>query len=55
MSKEQLELLKEQLQEDLLCLTDDYLIEELGDEYADFESNMCQIVVDSINKIINKK
>ena len=36
-----LEELREQLQEDLLCLTDEYLIDEL-DGYEDFEDKMCQ-------------
>lgn len=37
--------LQEQLQEDLLMLTDEYLINELGEEYADFEEKMCEMVV----------
>ena len=44
-----LEELKEQLQENLLCLTDGYLIDEL-DGYEDFEDKMCQIVVDNFKK-----
>ena len=46
-----LQELKEQLQEDLLCLTDAYLIDELGEEYEDFEDKMCQIVVDNFNTL----
>ena len=45
-----LEELKEQLQEDLLCLTDAYLIDEL-EGYEDFDNKMCQIVVDTFNKL----
>ena len=46
-----LEELKEQLQEDLLCLTDAYLIDEL-EGYEDFEKDIRQIVVDTVNKFI---
>ena len=49
-----LEELREQLQEDLLCLTDAYLIDELGEEYEDFEDKMCQIVVDNFKKLKTK-
>ena len=45
-----LEELREQLQEDLLCLTDGYLIDEL-DGYEGFDDEMCQIVVDTFNKL----
>ena len=45
-----LEELKEQIQEDLLCLTDGYLIDEL-EGYEDFEKDMCQIVVDNFNQL----
>ena len=45
-----LEELKEQLQEDLLCLTDVYLIDEL-EGYEDFDNKMCQIVVDNFKKL----
>ena len=45
-----LEELKEQIQEDLLCLTDAYLIDEL-EGYEDFEKDICQIVVDNFNKL----
>ena len=45
-----LEELKEQLQENLLCLTDAYLIDEL-EGYEDFDDKMCQIVVDTFNKL----
>ena len=41
--------LREQLQEDLLCLTDEYLIDEL-DGYEDFDDKICQIIVDNFNK-----
>ena len=46
-----LQELREQLQEDLLCLTDGYLINELGEEYEDFEDKMCQIIVDNFKKL----
>ena len=45
-----LEELREQLQEDLLCLTDEYLIDEL-EGYEGFDDEMCQIVVDTFNKL----
>ena len=45
-----LEELREQLQEDLLCLTDEYLIDEL-EGYGGFEDKMCQIVVDNFKKL----
>ena len=45
-----LEELREQIQEDLLCLTDAYLIDEL-EGYEDFDNKMCQIVVDTFNKL----
>ena len=41
--------LREQIQEDLLCLTDEYLIDEL-DGYEDFDDKICQIIVDNFNK-----
>ena len=44
-----LEELREQLQEDLLCLTDGYLIDEL-EGYEDFDNKMCQIIVDSFDE-----
>ena len=49
-----LEELREQIQEDLLCLTDGYLIDEL-DGYEGFDDEMCQIVVDTVNKFIEAK
>ena len=45
-----LEELKEQIQEDLMCLTDAYLIDEL-EGYEDFDNKMCQIVVDNFKKL----
>ena len=45
-----LEELKEQIQEDLLCLTDAYLIDEL-EGYEDFDNKMCQIIVDNFKKL----
>ena len=41
--------LREQIQEDLLCLTDEYLIDEL-DGYEVFDDKICQIIVDNFNK-----
>ena len=37
--------LQEQLQIDLGILCDDYLIDELGEEYENFEYNMAEIVI----------
>ena len=48
-----LQELREQIQEDLLCLTDAYLIDEL-EGYEDFDNKMCQIVVDNFNTLKNK-
>ena len=39
----------EQIQQDLLALTDGYLIDEL-DGYEEFEEKMCQIIVNNFNK-----
>ena len=39
----------EQIQQDLLVLTDAYLIDEL-DGYEDFEDKMCQIIVNNFKK-----
>ncbi len=39
----------EQIQQDLLVLTDGYLIDEL-DGYEDFEDKMCQIIIDNFHK-----
>ena len=41
--------LREQLQENLLTLTDGYLIDEL-EGYEDFDNKMCQIIVDSFDE-----
>ena len=46
LSKEEL---CEQVQLDLLTLTDAYLIDEL-DGYEDFEDKMCQIIVNNFKK-----
>ena len=40
--------LREQLQENLLTLTDGYLIDEL-EGYEDFDNKMCQIIVDAFD------
>ena len=42
--------LREQLQENLLTLTDGYLIDEL-EGYEDFDNKMCQIIVDNFKKL----
>ena len=42
----------EQIQLDLLALTDGYLIDEL-DGYEDFEDKMCQIVYNNFHKYEN--
>ena len=44
-----LSMLLEQIQLDLLALTDGYLIDEL-DGYEDFEDKMCQIVINNFHK-----
>ena len=44
-----LEQLKQQIQEDLLTLTDGYLIDEL-DGYEDFDTKMCEIIVNNFNR-----
>ena len=45
-----LQELREQIQENLLGLTDTYLIDELGEEYEDFDNTMCQIIVDAFDE-----
>jgi len=44
----------EQIQLDLLALTDGYLIDEL-DGYEDFEDEMCQIVYNNFHKYESSK
>ena len=44
----------EQIQLDLLALTDGYLIDEL-DGYEDFEDKMCQIVYNNFHKYESSK
>ena len=44
-----LSMLLEQIQLDLLTLTNAYLINEL-DGYEDFEDRMCQIVINNFHK-----
>ena len=41
--------LQEQIQEDLLTLTDGYLIDEL-DGYEDFDRKMCDIIINNFNR-----
>ena len=43
------EQLCEQIQQDLLALTNAYLMDEL-DGYEDFEDKMCQIIVNNFKK-----
>ena len=45
--------LREQIQQDLLALTNTYLIDEL-DGYEDFEDEMCQIIVNNFHKYEGK-
>ena len=45
----QLHELRERVQEDLLTLTDGYLIDEL-DGYEDFDTKMCEIIVNNFNR-----
>ena len=45
----QLQELRERVQEDLLTLTDGYLIDEL-DGYEDFDTKMCEIIVNNFNR-----
>ena len=47
------EELCEQIQQDLLALTNAYLIDEL-DGYEDFEDEMCQIIVNNFHKYEGK-
>ena len=44
-----LQELQEQIQEDLLTLTDGYLIDEL-DGYENFDREMCDIIINNFNK-----
>ena len=48
-----LEQLKEQIQEDLLTLTDEYLIDKL-DGYEEFDTKMCEIIVNNFNRYNNE-
>ena len=49
MTIHQLRELRERVQEDLLTLTDGYLIDEL-DGYEDFDTKMCEIIVNNFNR-----
>jgi hypothetical protein len=49
MTKQQLHELRERVQEDLLTLTNGYLIDEL-DGYEDFDRKMCEIIVNNFNR-----
>jgi hypothetical protein len=59
MTKHQLHELRERVQEDLLTLTDGYLIDELDgyEDYLirvrwvqDFDTKMCEIIVNNFNR-----
>lgn len=52
-NKMKLEQLKEQIQEDLLTLTDEYLIDKL-DGYEEFDTKMCEIIVNNFNRYNNE-
>ena len=53
-NERRVEELCEQIQLDLLALTDGYLIDEL-DGYEDFEDKMCQIIVNNFHKYESSK
>ena len=52
-NKMKLEQLKEQIQEDLLTLTDEYLIDKL-DGYEECDTKMCEIIVNNFNRYNNE-
>ena len=49
MTIHQLRELRERVQEDLLTLTDGYLIDEL-DGYEDFDTRICEVIVNTFNR-----
>ena len=49
MTLKQLHELREQVQEDILVLTDSYLIDEI-DGYEDFDTRICEVIVNTFKR-----
>ena len=49
MKLKQLHELREQVQENILVLTDSYLIDEL-EGYEDFDTRICEVIVNTFNR-----
>ena len=49
MTLKQLHKLRAQVQENILVLTDSYLIDEL-DGYEDFDTRICEVIVNTFNR-----
>ena len=49
MTLKQLHKLREQVQENILVLTDSYLIDEL-EGYEDFDTRICEVIVNTFNR-----
>ena len=49
MTLKQLHELREQVQENILVLTDSYLIDEL-EGYEDFDTRICEVIVNTFNR-----
>ena len=49
MTLKQLHELREQVQENILVLTDCYLIDEI-DGYEDFDTRICEVIVNTFNR-----
>ena len=49
MTLKQLNELREQVQEDILVLTDSYLIDEI-DGYEDFDTRICEVIVNTFKR-----
>jgi len=49
MTLKQLHELREQVQENILVLTDCYLIDEI-DGYEDFDTRICEVIADTFNR-----
>ena len=49
MTLKQLHKLREQVQEDILVLTDSYLIDEI-DGYEDFDTRICEVIVNTFKR-----
>ena len=45
---------KEQMQEDILCLLEGFEIESIMDpqDYEALKNNLCQIVIDNLNNLV---